>query len=120
MSHNECYNLCLNWNANPPANLGRLPCVGFETTSNPSGTGGGDGRGNGICGLIRTSSVECPGYDYRRHPDRDSANEAFSASDICKINPMSNINEDLMSCYRIFPGNSNDCPNVAMCSLTAG
>ena len=74
----------MNWNNNPPANLTRFPCVGIESSGRDTGTGGGDGSGNGICGLIRTSSIDCPS-GYRRYPDRDSANRAYTASDICQI-----------------------------------
>ena len=123
MSAEECRDLCINWNRNPPANLTRLPCVGFETSGTFSGAAGADGSGNGICGLIRTSSIDCPDSYFRREPDRDSANRAYSSSDICRISPLANINTTPpMFCYRIFFGLilSDDCPAVSTCPLTAG
>ena len=126
MSLDDCWQLCSNWNNNPPEFLrkeGRLPCVGFESSATSTGKGGGDGTGRGVCGLIITTKVDCNFLQYTLRPIRvdgqEPANRAYSAADICRLTPRHNYNQPKKSCYRIFPSYSpNDtCPPVTECSL---
>ena len=123
MTMNACWEECKNWNNNPPPGLGRLPCVGFESSGNLESTS------NGVCALIRTSlnsyndTFQCPrnAGAWKILPERSNPNFAHQAYEVCRLVPLHNINEPTFKCFAVYNASSSDtsCPTPATCSLTA-
>ena len=110
ITQTACIQKCRDWNNSDLRDAlgGRLPCVAVET--NAAGF-----PEVGICTLIKAQGFpegepDCP-VMFDVEP---ASNEAYSASDICRIRYPSVQN---FNCHRVFPsGGNEECPAAVYCT----